>query len=211
MKFTRIHLSIFLGLGVLIWFVTLQVQGIEVTLDHLTPFGTVLSTLVISLLILEHYLWRIKLLHPWFVNRPDIKGTWRVEIKPNRLSEEDTQDITIFGYMGVKQTLSKLQMHLMTDDSESWLIAESINKSPSDEGFQIVGVYSNTPSIHLRGKQSDIHYGALILYTHGSSHIPISMTGEYWTDRKTSGSLFLSNKVDSVFTRFEDAESVFKT
>ena len=116
---------------------------------------------------------------------------------------------TIVCYMGVVQSLSRLQMHLMTMESESWFIAESVNPSLSGIGYQIAGVYTNKPATHLRGDQSEMHLGGLILDTHGPENRPDTLTGEYWTDRKTKGHMTLSARVPKVLTRFEDAERSF--
>ena len=113
-------------------------------------------------------------------------------------------------YMGVEQTLSELKMHLMTPESESWSIASHINPSPSGNGYQAIGVYTNEPNIHLRDKRiSEIHKGTLIIDTHGSGVRPDTLTAQYWTDRKTMGTMDFKSRVDEVFTRFEDAKQHF--
>lgn len=210
MKFTRLHITVFLGISTIAWFLTLMWQGINISREHITPFGTVLSVLVLAALLLENVLWRVKFFQPWFVKRPDLAGTWRVKLHSDYIDPQTgTQAPVIVCYMGVKQTLSKLQMHLMTQESESWFIAEKITPSPSDQGYQIVGVYTNKPQIHLRGSKSEIHHGALVLYTHGSPHRPTTITGEYWTDRSTSGRMTFSDKLRKVYTRYDDAHTAY--
>lgn len=210
MNFTRLHIAVFLGISTIAWFLVLLYQGADVSLEHITPFGTVLSVLVVLALLLEHVAWRIKLFHPWFVSRPNLIGTWRVELQSDYIDPQTGKQIPIIiCYMGVKQTLSKLQMHLMTPESESWFIAESITPSPSDQGYQVVGVYTNKPQINLRGNKSDMHNGALVLYTHGPPHKPDTITGEYWTDRNTSGSMTFSDRITKVYTRYDDAHAAF--
>ena len=63
--------------------------------------------------------------------------------------------------------------------------------------------------MYLRGDRSEIHQGALILDTHGPSGKPETLTGEYWTDRKTTGSMNFSRRVSMVSTRFDDAVHLF--
>jgi hypothetical protein len=111
--------------------------------------------------------------------------------------------------MGVAQTLSNLQMHLMTKESESWFIANSVRPSDNGAGYQIAGVYTNKPQTQLRGQRSEMHFGGLVLDTHGLPHQPDTMTGEYWTDRKTKGSMTFTGRVPALCTRFEDAERAF--
>jgi hypothetical protein len=56
-------------------------------------------------------------------------------------------------YVGVEQKLSTLQMHLMTPESESWFIAAHVRASPTGNGFQVIGVYTNEPNVHLRDER----------------------------------------------------------
>ena len=211
MKLERLHISVFLGVAVLTWGLVLLAQGTQVTLEHLRPFGTVVGILVTLGLAFERVLWPQAWLHGWFVRRPDLRGTWRVEL----LSDWSTpatqeKEAAIVGYMGVVQSLSCLQMHLMTIESESWFIAENITPSKSGIGYLIAGVYTNRPAILLRGDRSEMHLGGLILETHGPANRPETLTGEYWTDRKTKGCITLSARAQTVFTRFEDAQRFFR-
>ena len=207
MKLERHHIAVFLGLAAFVWWLVLFAQGTPVGWDHSRPFSIVLSFLVLLGLAFEFLLWRQPWLH-WFVKRPDLRGTWRVELQSD-WTEEDI--LTIDCYMGVSQTLSSLHMHLMTSESESWFIAERILRSPSGTGYQLAGVYTNKPQMHLRGDRSEMHQGALILRTHGPENHPDTLTGEYWTDRKTTGHITCTERLPRIFSRFEDAADGFAT
>ena len=210
MTFSRFHITVFLGIAITIWGLVLLFQGTPVSIDHLAPFGTVVGFLAVLGLAFEYLLWRQPWLHGWFVKRPDLRGTWRVELQSNWIDPKTGKKKPMIKcYMGVKQTLSTLQMHLMTPESESFFIAEHIQPSPSGDGYQVGGVYTNWPNIHLRGDSSEIHQGALILYTHGPNNRPETLTGEYWTDRETTGQLDFTGRVSNVLTRYEDAEGAF--
>ena len=54
-----------------------------------------------------------------------------------------------------------------------------------------------------------MHQGALLLETHGPSNRPDALTGRYWTDRKTVGSMALDHRVNALYSRFADAERTF--
>ena len=179
-------------------------------MDHAAPCGAVVGFLVVVGLALEHILWRQRWLHGWFIKRPDLRGTWRIELESDWINPETGEKAPLnICYMGVEQTLSNLQMHLMTKESESWFLADRIRPSPSEVGYQVVGVYTNKPHIHLRGDRSEMHLGALVLDTHGPPAKPETITGEYWTDRKTTGRMTFTNRVSDITTRFEDAEGLF--
>ncbi len=206
MAFTRVHITAFLGLAVIAWGSVLWIQGTPISWDHLAPFSSVVAVLTTTAIALEHALWRLRCFHGWFVKRPDLRGTWKVELHPGIDPKTGAPVAPITAFMGVTQTLSTLQMHLMTPESESWLIADRIRSSPNGTGYQVAAVYTNKPGVHLRGTRSEIHHGALVLDAHGPDHRPSSLTGEYWTDRKTLGRMQLSERVPQVFTRFDEAE-----
>lgn len=212
MKLERLHISVFLGLAVLVWWLVLLAQKTQVGWEHLRPFGAVVGVLVVLGLAFEFLLWRQSWLHGWFVKRPNLRGTWRVELQSDWDDQKTKESVPlIVCYMGVVQTLSTLQMHLMTPESESWFIADRIRPSPSGVGYQVAGVYTNKPQTHLRGDRSEMHLGGLVLDTHGPANYPETLTGEYWTDRKTKGRMTFTSRLPSVFTRFEDAEQAFTT
>ena len=173
MKLERLQINVFLATAVLLWWLVLLIQGTVVGWDHLRPFGTVVGFLVGVGIAFELQLWRHPWLHGWFVKRPDLRGTWRVELQSDWVEPETNAGVPlIICYMGVSQTLSTLQMHLMTPESESWFIAESITPSRSKVGYRVAGVYTNEPKMHLRGKRSEIHRGGLLLETHGPANRP---------------------------------------
>ena len=211
MKLERLHITVFLAIAVLVWWIVLRLQGTSVDGAHARPFTAVVGALVLLGIAFEHVLWRQKFLHGWFVKRPDLRGTWRVNLQSSYVRPGTDERVSmIVCYVGVTQTLSKLQMHLMTPESESWFIADHVRPSPNGNGFQVIGVYTNEPDVHLRDERiSEMHQGALIIETHGPGVRPETLTAKYWTDRKTTGTMDFTGRVDVLATRFADAERAF--
>ncbi len=211
MRLERLHITVFVILAALLWVVVLLCQGTSVTWAHGRPFSIVVSSLVALGILFEFLLWRQPWLHGWFVKRPNLRGTWRVELQSSYVRPETHEQVPIIVcYMGVKQTLSKLQMHLMTPESESWFIASHIRPSPNGAGYQVLGVYTNEPNVHLRDERiSEMHQGAIIIETHGPGRRPNALSAKYWTDRKTTGTMDFTTRVEDVYTRFADAQRGF--
>jgi hypothetical protein len=209
MTFSRLHITVLLGAAVFVWCLLLLTQGTPVTKEHLAPFSSVVVFLVTIGLLFEHVLWHQRCFHGWFVQRPDLRGTWRVELRSDWIDPKTGRRIEpIEGFMAVTQTLSRLQMHLMTAESQSWLVAERVTTSPKNRGYRVVAVYTNEPDPHLRGNRSEIHYGALVLDTHGvTPSTPDRLSGEYWTDRGTKGTLTLSSRASTIYSRFQEART----
>jgi hypothetical protein len=211
LRLERVHIIVFVVIAAAVWLAVLLFQGTSVGWAHAQPFSIVVSSLVGVGLLFEFVLWRQSWLHGWFVKRPDLRGTWRVELQSSYVRHETNERVPmIVCYMGVKQTLSKLQMHLMTPESESWFVADHVRPSPSGDGFQVIGVYTNEPNVHLRDERiSEMHQGAIIAESHGPSLRPKTLTAKYWTDRKTTGTMEFTARIDELCTRLVDAQRLF--
>ena len=211
MKFERLHITAFVVIAALVWLIVLLCQGTPVNWAYTRPFTIVVTIMVCLGLLLENVFWRQSWLHGWFVKRPDLRGTWRVQLQSSyvRPGSNERMPMSVC-YMGVEQTLSTLQMHLMTPESESWFIAAHVRSSPNGKGFQVIGVYTNEPNVHLRDERiSEMHQGAITIESHGSGLRPTTLTAKYWTDRKTTGTMEFTERIDEVFTRFADAQRAF--
>ncbi len=112
----------------------------------------------------------------------------------------------ITAYAGIVQTLTKLQIQLMTPESESCMLAHSIEPTPCGNRFNVSIVYANTPGVELRGVRSERHVGAATIATHGAKYKPGSMTADYWTDRRTVGKMTFGGRVPTVYSRYQDAQ-----
>ncbi|KSV72241.1 hypothetical protein N183_27110 [Sinorhizobium sp. Sb3] len=92
----------------------------------------------------------------------------------------------------------------MTEETESFLLASSFDIK--DDGTTYVyGVYQSDPDIHLRGKVSEIHYGS---FKYKVVVAPImELIGHYWTDRNTTGSIVMRDRVLGYFDSYELART----
>jgi hypothetical protein len=207
--FTRIQVTVALALAAVAWSFVLWAQDTPLSREHLAPFSTVVGILVVVALVMEHWAWRLRIFQGWLFSRPNLIGTWKVTIESEWIDPTTNQKATpITAYAGVVQTHSKLQLHLMTPESESCLVANSITPTACGERFEIALVYANTPNVSLRGIRSERHVGAAIITTHGSSkYRPASMTAEYWTDRRTVGRMTFKSRVSTVYSRYTDAQA----
>ena len=203
---TRLHISTFIGLTIAVWLIALWVQGMPVlSADFVKPFGTVVGVITLFVTLFNKYIWSWKIFNGWYVRRPDLRGTWKVELKSSWINPETGKGVEpIYGYAVVRQSLTNLSLRLMTKDSRSVLVAHSIEQQEDDDLFKLLGVYRNEPKIELQGVRSEIHHGSFALEIHGS---PVEeLEGHYWTDRATKGGMILFNKVDKLYTTYEQAK-----
>jgi len=205
---TRVHISSFVGLTVLVWIVALWLQGQPVlSSDFLKPFGTVVGGVSITAAIFNKWAWSWPIFRGWYVRRPDIRGTWQTVLSSEWIDPTTNERVApIDGYVVIRQTFSNLSVRLMTAESRSQSIAYSVDQQP-DEIFSLSVVYRNEPEISLQGTKSEIHHGAFILEVHMDE--PSELVGHYWTDRKTRGSMRCVARKRCYCTSFEKANAAF--
>jgi hypothetical protein len=189
---------------VLAWTLVLYVNHRAIDSAELRPLSTVVTTVLYAVMAFDLWLWKIPLLHGWFVKRPVIDGTWRVEIRSNWKNPDGKGNPPpIEGYMVARQTFSMLSMRLLTEESNSELLGTEVVCS-ADGLYCISGVYRNEPRFQVRDR-SEIHYGAVWLRIFDE---PVKrMVGHYWTDRKTAGEMDLGHRQTKKFHTFQSARA----
>lgn len=190
---------------VAIWAIVLLATGQHLSLGWLRPLSTVTSAVLLLSMAFELWLWKLPLLHGWFVKRPVIEGTWRAQLRSNWKDASGAAIPPIEGYVVIRQTLLNLSMRLMTKESASHLVGTEI-VCALDGLYCVSGVYRNEPRYQDR-THSQIHFGALWLRVIDT---PTQMLeGHYWTDRNTAGEMQLTEKRREKFQDFESARAFY--
>ena len=203
---TRLHISSFIALTIAVWILALWIQGMPVlSTDFIKPFSAVVGIITVVVTVFNKYLWSWRIFQGWYVKRPDLNGTWKVELKSNWINPETGEGIDpIYAYAVIRQSLTSLSFRLMTKESRSVLIAYSIDQQEDEGLFKLVGIYRNEPKIELQGVRSEMHHGSFALEIHGT---PVyELEGHYWTDRNTKGGMKLSNREKKLYDTYEQAE-----
>jgi hypothetical protein len=201
-------MSVILITAVVVWGIFLWVLGLELTWDHAKPYTLTLTTLTLGWAVFNSFLWRV-----WpckyFSGLPDINGTWCVSLQSS-YKDPATNKICdpVKGFAVIRQTFSSLSIRVMTQQSESSLVAHSYDRH-LDGTTHIYGVYQSDPNIQLRGELSEIHYGSLKYKIIGSP--VLQMAGNFWTDRHTNGTIELKKCCDRRFDSFLEAQEALKS
>jgi hypothetical protein len=204
---TKTQISLLVGIAVAVWAGSLFIQGEAISWKDAQPFTITVSAISAACFIFDRWAWRWRIFRGWLVEQPDLQGTWRVLLKSSWKNPETKEGIPpINCVMTIRQTNSKFSARLFTRESSSYLVAHKLEKQ-NDGVFQLFGTYHNTPDISLRGKRSEIHYGALVLEVRGDP--PSSLSGHYWTDRNTNGSLELSDRIDTLIDSYKNGATAF--
>lgn len=199
---SRLHLSVILLLAASIWGAVLVLNGVAVNGAWFRPFSTVVGVLLLIFVAFDLWAWRWRLLHGWFVPRPDLRGTWRVELQSDwKNPATGTVIEPIVAYLVVRQTFSSLSARMLTAESASELVAAEINKA-SDGTYRLAAVYRNEPKLSVRDR-SPIHFGALVLDVQGDP--ARDLAGHYWTDRNSRGEVRTLARQASLAGSFKEA------
>lgn len=168
------------------WASALWVFGVELSWDMAKPLSITFAVVGTVVTAFDRWLWRLPPFI-WFSATPDLNGQWSVELRSTYVSPTTGEPVApISGSATIRQSFSTLSIRLATPSSSSFLIAHHI-VCHGDGAVEIVGAYRSDPSIHLRGGESEIHYGAFRYSVVGKPAEKV--LGQYWTDRQTRGSI----------------------
>lgn len=173
---------------VLAWICVLSVQDVPLPSGFVKPVSSIILLLTLTSFAFNHWAWRWKWVN-WIAQRPDLVGTWKGTLKSSYVNPntgEPTPPIEVF--LTIHQTYKYLQLRLLTPESCSTTLAASLGQE-SDGRYNIWAVYRNEPKLEFR-EHSPIHRGGLHLHVGGQAHSRLE--GEFWTDRRTFGSLELT-------------------
>lgn len=199
----QFSVSILLIIATAVWGVFLWLLGIKLTWDHAKPFSLTLTVLTLALWSFDKHLWKI-----WPVNqfckKPNLSGTWRATLQSSYIDPETAKTPpAIEGYAAIRQTFSSISIRLMTEQAESFLVTGDFDLQ-NDGTAYVYGVYQSDPNILLRSHISEIHYGSFKYKVLGKP--PRELSGHYWTDRNTNGSIKLSDRRKEIFDSFSSAK-----
>lgn len=203
----RRYIKAIIYVAVLVWTLVLYANHQAIHSAWLQPLSTVITIVLYAVMAFDLWLWKLTFLHGWFVKRPVIDGTWRVEIRSNWINPGTGASMpAVEGYMVIRQTFSTLSLRLLTEESSSELVGTEIVCS-ADGLYCVTGVYRNEPRFQVRDR-SAIHYGAVWLRI--VDEPAKKVIGHYWTDRETAGEMELSSRQASKFQSFQSAQEYYR-
>jgi hypothetical protein len=202
MKLSRLAVTILVAISAFEWFCFLLLKGYVVPSSFFEPMGLTVSGLVLLLGAFDRWIW--KWLPQSLSKRPNISGTWEIDLQSNFSPTTEQLTVPVRGFLVIRQTFSTVEARLLTAESQSHQLAAQLIMLAGDDEYGLIAVYRNEPKILLREK-SRVHFGALIL------RIPIgsekTLSGEYWTDRSTCGELSGRDRQKKRFSSFGEAEA----
>lgn len=177
--FIAVFLIIFFGAN-LIFNAPKEIWGIVTTSISVTAFIAILFVA---------WAWKWKVFRGWLVPFPNLNGTWTGRIKYLEEGNERTKSVSV----DIKQTFLSIVVSFRTKESTSLSFCGSFNIDEKRRVKQLIYSYQNNPNTNVREK-SPLHFGTTKLDISDDNSL---LTGEYWTSRKTNGSIILKKKKPS--------------
>jgi hypothetical protein len=206
---SKLHLTTLLIISAFVGGIVLLASGVAVKISWLSSVSATITVISLLLLGFQKWFWRWRILHGWFVEKPDIRGTWKVALKSTwKAPNTGESPPEIEAYLAVRQTYSHLSFRLMTAEQPDSELISSIIQRAEDGVYKINGIYRSESLLSIR-ERSPIHFGAMIVTVIGDP--PSGLNGHYWTDRNSSGEFNSTMKKVDLYSDFFSAKRAFET
>lgn len=196
MKNIRKEIALWLQVGTFlaVWVAILFFSGIEfrINWEALKKLPEAIGIYSILLLAFTTWAWRLPFLQGWLVPYPDLEGTWEGTLEstwedPSTGKRKSPIPIVFV----IKQSFSSVSCVVYSEESSSYSNTAQISADDDSGTLQLSFNYTNRPRASVR-ERSEIHDGAAILRIF--KRATLTLEGEYWTSRKTTGDMHLKFK-----------------
>ena len=153
----------------------------------LLPIPSIALVFGVSYWAFNNWLWRWRLLRVLhLISVPDLRGAWEGTIASSYTDFETTQSVTV----KIKQTWTKMAVHLKAAESRSWSITASVLTNVP-EGLVLTYLFDNDPRAESVATMQRFRGTAVLVRTAADR-----MEGYYYTGRgrETHGSLKLRRR-----------------
>ena len=133
--------------------------------------------------LFNYWIWKLPLLHSWLIWTPNLNGKWDCSIETTYDEKRKKVNATVT----IKQTFTSIYVLMETKESKSTSKNGLLERDKGTEQVILTYVYENIPSVQIR-ERSQIHFGAVRLVVKDKD----TVEGEYWTDRKSVGTIALT-------------------
>lgn len=168
------------------WSLALFVAGVKVPGTASRVLGFLPLAVVSLFAVYDNWLWHRGALI-LLAKRPYLSGTWAGEFVSIRdrdgAGEKEYPPQPV--YLAIRQSFIGLSIVLISAESCSYSVAEDLRLRVGDQ-FVLYYQYSNTPNLSLRPSSPE-HSGGAMLSISGKR--PDALTGEYWTNRGSRGTM----------------------
>ncbi|WP_139146544.1 hypothetical protein [Arthrobacter sp. SW1] len=154
----------------------------------------------------DKWVWRWWLI-PRVTQRPVLHGTWHGHLVSTWAPESQQSTNNRYeAFLVVTQSFTSIQIVLITEQSKSRSVIADIVRNSADD-FSVFYHYGNTPRVEVRDG-SPIHMGGTSFEVFDVN--PQNFEGEYWTSRKSGGSMTFQRISNKRIGNFADGKKLME-
>jgi hypothetical protein len=193
---TPLWTRVVIGLSAALWFALALVLDAPVDKTWLKYLGGIASVVVVLLLAFDRWAWRW--LPTVFTRRPKLQGTWRAQLQYQWPEGTPTQTKDCF--IVIRQTYTTITVNMHFDISDSHSRSAAIVETNGRKSLW----WSYLSLAHaLEQEGNPPHRGGAELVI--ASKPKLSLSGDYWTERKTRGRLTTSGHTKRCYDDYKSA------
>ena len=184
-------LFVLIGFSGFIWFIVAMLSDLDMRsfFQFMQPAPKVVTADLILIGFFIKWGWRLKFLQGWLVQFLNLNGTWQGSLQTNWKDKDGGTPGPIPVMLTIKQSFAHVSCVMRTAEMESRSYLEGFYIDKERQIRQLCYSYTSKPKVSLRDRSTP-HDGTVLFSIIGS---PVNkLTGEYWTQRQTSGSVLLT-------------------
>ncbi len=187
----------------MLWLIVLKFSNISLSsqFQALWKLPDVVAYYTILYQIFSKWLWRMKIFQGWLVKFPDLEGTWKGSLQTTWVDKNGKTPGPITMILVIKQSFNEITCVMYTAESSSYSSATSLEEIDNTDNWMLNYMYTNKPDPTIRDR-SNVHDGSAVLTV--SKDPKLTLSGEYWTNRKTTGSMKLTYHSKDLLDRFPE-------
>lgn len=183
-------LWVLVGASILTWILLVWLWGLDHAnfIQMLKQVPNAITIITIGTVFFIKWLWKLPVFKHWLVCIPNLNGTWVGEIQSTWVDPKSNKSPPPIKVMlTIKQSLFCISCVMQTAEMKSYSSAEGFQIDPERQINQLAYIYTSKPG-QLVQHRSPSHDGAIIF---DILTITKKLVGEYWTGRKTTGTIDL--------------------
>ena len=172
------------------WFLVAIYNGYDLqsVSGFLKPLPKVITFDVFAIGCFVKWAWKWKIFHGWLVPFPNLNGTWIGDMQTTWKDANGNTPGPIPTMLTIKQSFLGISCVMRTGEMMSYSFVEGFCIDNERQVCQICYSYTSKPSSCVQGRSAQ-HDGTALFNIIGNP--PTKLKGDYWTQRKTTGSMSL--------------------
>jgi hypothetical protein len=182
--------TVLIGICVLLVLIKYRHLTLGFNYNTLSAAGIVTAITWFMWGIFRKWLWKLPFLQGWLVKIPNLNGVWAGEMQSTWIDPATNAGIPpIPTTATITQTLTTITVDFKTGEMESQSVVADISCDSHRRITEVKYIYQSEPEASVRDR-SAIHYGSAKLAVK-TVRGTVWLKGNYWTDRKTTGTISL--------------------